>query len=174
MEIFIQSDLFLKYWITEYEIPLAAERFNLNIDVLFITNTQGMNRSYLSKYEGSQPLRDVVQLVCHLNHYSALVDRPNQNDVEHHTPPKPLDREEFPFLVPRTREPDPCILTFLPDHVGTTEHLGGESTKIPDDTTIKNQPTKEVSFNDKDHVRYFTRDTPPCAFDQEEHTGQLL
>ena len=57
LEVFIQSDLFLKYWITEYEIPLAAERFNLDIDILFVTNTQGTNRSYLSKYEGSQPLR---------------------------------------------------------------------------------------------------------------------
>ena len=101
----------------------------------------------------------MVRLVCHLDHYSALVDQPNQNDVEHHAPPKPLDREEFPLLVPRIKESDPSILTPLPDHVGTTECFEDKSTKTLGDTTAKLQPTKEVSFNDKDHVRYFTQDT---------------
>ena len=128
----------------------------------------GAHASTLSKYEGSQPLGDMVRLVYILYH---LVDQPNQNDVEHHTPPKLLDREEFPRLVLQTREPDPCILTLLPDHVGTTECLEDKSIKILGDTTTKLQPTKEVSFNDKDHVRYFTQDTIPRSFDHEEQIG---
>ena len=87
--------------------------------------------STLSKYEGSQPLGDMVRLVYILYH---LVD---QNNVEHHTPPKLLDREEFPRLVLRIKEPDPS----MPYHAGTTEHLEDESTKTPDDTTTKLQPT---------------------------------
>ena len=72
-------------------------------------------------------------------------------------PPKLLDREEFPRLVLQTREPDPCIIILLPDHVGTTECLEDKSIKMLDDTTTKLQPTKEVSFDEKDHVRYFTQ-----------------
>ena len=116
METFVHSELFLKYWVTEYKIPLAAKHFNLNIDVLFITNTQGMNRSYLRKYMGSQPLRGVVQLICHLNHYSALVDGQNQSIVKCHALIRPLSGKEFPYLVPQTKTSDPHVVTLPPEH----------------------------------------------------------
>ena len=91
-----------QFWVSEYELPIAAQCFNLSITVNFISNFKGRNQASMHNYESRQVLSELVTLVCYLNHYSAIVHTSVFDQAKHareEIQPK-FDLAEIPVLTP--------------------------------------------------------------------------
>ena len=72
-ELFVNSDYFNSFWVTEIELKLIAKCFHTTLQVLYVTFAKNKNCCSFSTYDSDNPISQIASMICHHDHFSALL-----------------------------------------------------------------------------------------------------
>ena len=130
----MQSEYFNSFWITEIELKLIAKCFNVTLQILYITCSKGKNMYSFNTYYADQPISTVASMLCHYDHFSALL--PDETDNKPARPQCNSYLSNFPPLPGQVKQETKPVKSSKPDMKEIERWVDRESRRRDTGTNI--------------------------------------